>query len=450
MSLLNGCINGTLLHSWKTMFMSVVCTLFVAMPVFADHSSFQDRAGSPSTMGIMPHVYEGNPTCAQLSDMQGIPGLLEVKLSPEQYLSNPYVTISLDGNNTFSWSNFQGQVQGIFVKGGPIGGNLYDYTGTGINADGNLHSPLHPTQNKYSGLSHISFCYLPGDPDITVEKDCPAAPVLLNNGVDGARYTYEVKVTNSGDGVLSNFVVNDSLTSVASCTITNVPVTLAEDAMATISVVCDSATPLPNSGFNEVTVTADTEFGHEPTVSDDADATCPDFAPPNVGIEKACGDPMIRLKEVVVPDGNGGTTILGVQACVDIKITNTGIDETLTNVVLTDAIALDAPMPLGDLAPGAYHDVSVCYYPEVPTGHTMEFGDGIYSIFTVFGGDEQLPITALFSNTAVVDANGIFSGAAVGDDDDADCSICYSNTPGLPSECPSPDMNPYQLPLSPG
>ncbi|WP_261840872.1 hypothetical protein [Aliamphritea ceti] len=436
----SGCIGGTYRHNLWSIAMGGVCAMFLSASVSAHHSGFQDRAGSPSVPGnIQPHVYEGNPTCSDLSEMQGIDGLLEVKLHPEQYLSNPYVDITLGSGNTFSWSNFNGQIQGIFVKGGPIGGNMYDYRGTGISADGNLHSPLHPRQNKFSGLSHISFCYLPGSPDITVEKSCPSAPQLLNNGVDGARYTYEVKVTNSGDGVLDNFMVDDSLTSVASCNITNVPQQLGEDAMATISVVCDSATPLPNNGYNEVTVTADTEFGHQPTVSDDSNASCPDFAPPSVVIEKSCADPMIRLVEV----DTGEATILGVQACVDIRVTNNGNDETLTNVVLVDDIALDQNLPINDLAPGAYKDLNICYYPSMPTGETLLHGDGIYSPFTVYMQGETPE--ALFSNTAVVMAEGVFSGAQVSDDDDAHCSICVSNTPGLPSECPSPDMNPYLL-----
>lgn len=436
----SGCTKGACHRNLWSYAVGGVCAMILAVSAHAGHTSYQDRAGSPTVPGnIQPHVYEGNPTCSQLSEMQGIPGLLEVKLHPEEYLSNPWVDITLGSGNTFSWSNFNGQIQGIFVKGGPIGGNLYDYRGTGISSDGNLHSPLHPRKEQFSGLSHISFCYLPGSPDITVEKSCPSAPQLIDNGAGGARYSYEVKVTNSGDGVLNNFIVNDSLTNVANCSITNVPNQLAEDAMATIDVVCVSQTPLPDNGFNEVTVTASTEFGHQPTVSDDSDARCPDFAPPSVSIEKSCGDPMIRLVEVETSEA----TILGLQACVDITVTNTGADETLTNVVLVDEIALSENYPLGDLTPGQQKDVNICYFPSMPTGETMMHGEGIYSPYTVYMQGE-LP-EALFSNVAAVMAEGIFSGEPVTDDDDAHCSICYSDTPGLPSECPSPEMNPYLL-----
>ncbi|MFW1678151.1 CARDB domain-containing protein [Pontibacter sp. JAM-7] len=435
MSLLNKHAIAAYIKRCGLGFAGAVLALMWSMTAYAD---LQDYAGTATVPGgITPMVHEGNLTCL---DLYGdVPGLLEVKLSPDQYLNNDWVTIVLGSNNTFSWSNFQGTIHGIFVKGGPIGGNLYDYDGSGINADGNLHSPVNPQNGKNSGLSHISFCYFPGDPDIDVVKDCPAAPVLVNGGADGATYNYEVTVTNTGDGILSNFQVNESI---AGCNISNVPVSLAEGASAVINVACTVPSPLPASGYNEVTVSADTEFAHEPSVSDDGNTTCPDFAPPSIDIVKSCGDPMIRLVEVP----HDGGTILGVEACVDITVTNTGADETLTNVMLTDTVALDSPMPLPNLLAGESYPLSLCYFPAAPTGDTMMWDPGTHSVYTVLADLLDTP-EALFSNTAGVTAQGVFSGTGVFASDDADCSICYSSTPGLPSACPHPDDNPYLLPL---
>jgi len=436
MSLLNTNTLGAYLKRCGLGIAGAVLALMWSTTAIAD---LQDYAGTPTVPGgITPTVHEGNLTCSDL--MPGVEGLLEVKLSPDQYLSNDWVDIVLGPNNTFAWSNFNGSIQGIFVKGGPIGGNLYDYTGTGLNADGNLHSPVNPKNGKNSGLSHISFCYFPGSPDIMVEKDCPSAPQLIDGGVGGATYHYDVTVTNTGDGILSGFNVNESI---AGCIITNVPASLGEGASAVISVDCTVPSPLPGSGYNEVTVSADTEFAHEPSVSDNANATCPDNAPPSVAITKECGDPMIRLVEVA----HDGGTILGVQACVDIVVTNTGADETLTNVSLTDAVALDGPMPLPNLIPGEVYPLSLCYFPAAPTGDTLMWNDGdiSYSVYTVLADLLATP-EALFSNTAGVTASGVFSGTPVFDSDDAHCSICYSSNPDLPSACPHPDDNPVLLP----
>jgi len=50
-------------------------------------------------------------------------------------------------------------VIGVAVKGGP-NTNFYDYRPNGVTSGTGLHAPLNLNQ-KFSGLSHISFCYVP-------------------------------------------------------------------------------------------------------------------------------------------------------------------------------------------------------------------------------------------------------------------------------------------------
>lgn len=52
-----------------------------------------------------------------------------------------------------------GSVIGVAVKGGP-NTNFYDYRPNGVTSGTGLHAPVNPDNNKFYGLSHISFCYV--------------------------------------------------------------------------------------------------------------------------------------------------------------------------------------------------------------------------------------------------------------------------------------------------
>ena len=458
----------------RCMPLALIAAMGVAPLVHAKpfaNANDMDKAGPPTTIHkIQPTYMPGNPTCASV-----FPGSYEFKISSFDgtYTGGNHpdgpMKVTVDSYNTgagqaFDWSSSNSMVQHIVVKGGP-GANIYDYGDPGVSEDNFLHSPVNDNNGKFYGLSHISFCYVPvlPDPELTVNKECrDGPPTPINNGTGGAIYTYDVKVHNTGDGALSNFYVEEALDDMAgiSCEITGsyatdidgktlIPgLSLAEGADADLVVQCTSEAPLGGQP-NHIKITADTEYANEPKVWDDSMSTCDDLAPPDIKISKECGDPMIRLVEVTVD----AMPALAVQACVDVTVWNDGtpgVDETLTDVMLVDTVALAAPMELGDLAPGESVSKTLCYYPAAPTGPTMGEANGVswYSVFTVFddlAGDDP---EALFSNTASVTAAGYFSGTPVGPESDtADCSICYSNTEGLPSECPSPDENPYPLSL---
>jgi hypothetical protein len=121
-----------------------------------------------------PEEFEGNPTCGDLAP-EGVEwtefkyepvvtgtdgdGTLEVTITVNETEDGP----------TFDWTSNIG-VDAVFVKGGP-GGNLYSYDES-VGDDG-LHAPVNPANDKYYGLSHISFCY---DEDGTTPTTPPSTP----------------------------------------------------------------------------------------------------------------------------------------------------------------------------------------------------------------------------------------------------------------------------------
>jgi LPXTG-motif cell wall-anchored protein len=120
----------------------------------------------------------GNPTCADLAP-DGTTWT-ELKYEPVvdgQETEGPLtVTVDVHPNDdtgpTFDWSSNIG-VDAVFVKGGP-NGNLYLYDeATG---DTGLHAPINPANDKYYGLSHLSFCYDTGDGTTTTTTTTTTAP----------------------------------------------------------------------------------------------------------------------------------------------------------------------------------------------------------------------------------------------------------------------------------
>lgn len=448
MSIFKRCTNGALSTFARGFAIAGVCALTLSSnAVLANHTG-----DGPE---VAPQLLIGNQNCAALGyqyearfeDNYG-PGLVGGN-HPDGPIN---VDVILTANKTFTWISHNSLVHAVVVKGGP-NANGYDYANGDLSMgevhDDGLHAPANNSGNR-AGLSHISFCYTPvlPDPDISVTKTCPSAPELINGGVDGANYNYVVRVENTGDGMLSNLIVEET----ANCNVESTAgIVLGEGQHVELDVQCFSQNPLPESGRNIAKVKATTEFAHEPMVMDTGDTAnanppnCPENAPPPIDIVKDCGNPMVRLVELSTSYG----PILAVQACVDITVTNLGDadDETLVNVELTDSEAFTGVMNLPDLAPGAHWSDTLCYFPDMPTGPTLDESDASYtahSVFTVLQDILSDP-EALFSNTATVTADGAFSGESVDDSDDADCSICYSDNQDLPSACPPPAKNPYPL-----
>jgi hypothetical protein len=107
---------------------------------------------------VTPVFVDGNPTCAEL-----VPGSIELKAEPpvDGTYTDGVLTVTIDVRDTtdgqvFDWTSNIG-VDAVFAKGGS-GGNLYSY-GPESTGDTGLHAPVNPNNDKYFGLSHISFCY---------------------------------------------------------------------------------------------------------------------------------------------------------------------------------------------------------------------------------------------------------------------------------------------------
>jgi LPXTG-motif cell wall-anchored protein len=125
----------------------------------------------PGNVGAAPQqstpsttVVPGNPTCGDLAP-EGT-SWTELKVEPvaDGTFDDGVLFVTVDVRDTadgpvFDWTSNIG-VDAVFVKGGPIGGTLYLYDPPAESmGDTGLHSPVNPQNNKFSGLSHISFCY---------------------------------------------------------------------------------------------------------------------------------------------------------------------------------------------------------------------------------------------------------------------------------------------------
>lgn len=144
-----------------------------------------------------PEEFDDNPTCGELAP-EGVEWT-EYKVDP--VTGGPHgdgtleVTITLhdtDDGPTFDWTSNIG-IDGVFVKGGP-GGNLYSYDES--MGDEGLHAPVNDMNDKYYGLSHISFCY---DADDTTPTTPPTPPTTPPTDVTITPNTTVPGTTTPGD-----------------------------------------------------------------------------------------------------------------------------------------------------------------------------------------------------------------------------------------------------------
>lgn len=157
----------------KTSTLTVVLALMVALlfgllAMFGGKPASAQSAGPPSGDDIQPDLVAGNPSCSSL----GL-GDFELKVEPvaDGTYTNGILTVNVDVRDTadgpmFDWTSNLG-VDAVIVKGGPNADSyVYDppQEDTG---DTDLHAPINPSNGKFFGLSHISFCY---DLELNVSK----------------------------------------------------------------------------------------------------------------------------------------------------------------------------------------------------------------------------------------------------------------------------------------
>ena len=147
----------------------VLALLFGVLAMFGSKPASAQSAGTPSGDDIQPEFVVGNPSCSSL----GL-GDFELKVEPvaDGTYSDGTLTVNVDVRDTtagpvFDWTSDLG-VDAVIVKGGPNADSyVYDppQEDTG---DTDLHAPINPSNGKFFGLSHISFCY---DLELEVTKD---------------------------------------------------------------------------------------------------------------------------------------------------------------------------------------------------------------------------------------------------------------------------------------
>jgi hypothetical protein len=128
-----------------------------AFPGYAGATDAQTEATTSTSL------VDDNATCGELAP-EGT-SWTEFKVEPvdDGTFSDGTLTVTIDVTETddgpvFDWTSNIG-VDAVFVKGGP-GGLLYVYDPPAEStADTGLHAPVNPNNDKFFGLSHLSFCY---------------------------------------------------------------------------------------------------------------------------------------------------------------------------------------------------------------------------------------------------------------------------------------------------
>ena len=131
--------------------------ILVAAPLGNAGATAQQATPSTSEVG-------NNATCGQLAP-EGA-NWTELKVDPVEdgTFTDGTLTVTIevtgftddDEPQVFDWTSNIG-VDAVFVKGGP-GGLLYVYDPEST-GDTGLHAPVNPNNDKFFGLSHVSFCY---------------------------------------------------------------------------------------------------------------------------------------------------------------------------------------------------------------------------------------------------------------------------------------------------
>jgi LPXTG-motif cell wall-anchored protein len=138
---------------------SIAAGIVITIGALPGNAGAAAQQATPST-SIVP----GNPTCGDLAPEGASWTELKVEPVVDGTFTDGTLTVTLDVSDTadgpvFSWTSNIG-VDAVFVKGGPIGGTLYLYDPPAESTgDTGLHSPVNPMNGKFSGLSHVSFCY---------------------------------------------------------------------------------------------------------------------------------------------------------------------------------------------------------------------------------------------------------------------------------------------------
>ncbi|MGH3033936.1 MAG: DUF7507 domain-containing protein, partial [Gaiellaceae bacterium] len=320
----------------------LLVALMLAAPAQANHP------GPPSGDGVQPLFTADNPTCGNLD-----PGTLELKVEPvaDGIFTDGFLTVTIDVRDTgdgpvFDWTSNIG-VDSIFVKGGPDG-NFYNYQDTigEDKGDTSLHAPINHSNNKFFGLSHISFCY-----DVVPSIDVVKGGDELSKV--GDEVTYKFMITNDGDVPLVLVSATDTLLGDLTATaIANGCGTLAAGASCSFNVNRTVQAGDPDPLLNTVTVeySGTLPNGSTATVMD-SDSHSVNLFQPSVAIDKT-GDELSKVGDEV-------------NYTITVDNTSSGDSPNLTCDVNDSLLGLLADDV--NLAPGGQHVIN--------TSRTVQAGD---------------------------------------------------------------------------
>ncbi|HEX6264680.1 MAG TPA: hypothetical protein VF036_05305, partial [Actinomycetota bacterium] len=166
-----------------------------------------DSPGPPSADGVVPVIADtqsSNDDCGQLGFDHG------VSIASNGQASSGAMTVTVSGYNGptgfADWSATL-PVHGVYVKGGPSGGDLFGYP-AGDTGDHDLHTPQKPDGGYYS-VSHLAICWndVAPEPDVSVVKVNDPGGVVQS----GDSITYTLSVSNHGTGTAVDVHVADQL-----------------------------------------------------------------------------------------------------------------------------------------------------------------------------------------------------------------------------------------------
>ena len=298
-----------------------------------------DSPGPASAGGVEPVIVDtpsSNDDCGLLGFAHGIP------ISGNGQASSGDLTITVTGyNNPTGFADWSSNlpIQGVYVKGGPSGGNLFNYPG-GDTGDQDLHTPRKGTGGYYA-LSHLAFCWndAPLEPDVTIAKANDPDGAVLNGG----SIAYTMTVTNQGDSTATAVEITDQLPTgvtfadatagcteaagLVTCTLGDVGAGASLDVDVTVTV--DEA--FCGAIVNGADVSASNENGEAVgnNASDDVANTveCQEPTPPDLEVSKSSD------ADGILHDGDN--------FLYTITVTNVG-DEVATGVELVDVLPAGA------------------------------------------------------------------------------------------------------------
>lgn len=257
-----------------------------------------DSPGPPSADGVVPVIADtqsSNDDCAQLGFDHGI------SIASNGQASSAGMTVTVEGYNDptgfADWSSTL-PVHGVYVKGGPSGGDQFGYP-AGDTGDHDLHTPQKPDGGYYS-VSHLAICWndLPAEPNVSVAKVNEPGGVVRN----GDSITYTLSVSNDGTGTAIDVRLADRLpvgvtftAATAGCSEAAGLVTCALGDLGAGASVSVDITVTVDDGFcgpivNAATVSASNETeqaaGNNGSNEVSNSADCEDPSPPDLQVTK--------------------------------------------------------------------------------------------------------------------------------------------------------------------